>query len=212
MVAATASLGACKTVSPDELEAGLSELRAELREEMADGDARVSEEAAGRDAETARRIEAMESEFADLAREFEVSIQRLEDELRFDVPIYFDFDDATLDSNDESLLDRFGAVALGYYPGALVTVEGFTDPSGDAAYNLALGQRRADAVARYLVEGAGLPGDRTRAVSYGEDIARLVDAGAEGPGVRGWENRRVVLVIDHHGAAPASPPVAGASD
>ena len=148
MVAATASLGACKTVSPDELEAGLSELRAELRQEMVSGDARVSEEAQRRNAETARRIEAFEAELAELAREFEVSIERLEAEMRFDVPIYFDFDDATLDAHDASLLDRFGAVALGYYPGALFTVEGFTDPSGDAAYNLALGQRRADAVAQ----------------------------------------------------------------
>ena len=64
----------------------------------------------------------------------------------------------------------------------------------------------------YLVEEVGLPRDKTRAVSYGEDTGRLVAAGAEGPGVRGWENRRVVLVIDHHGEAPAATTVAGSSD
>ena len=44
--------------------------------------------------------------------------------------------------------------------------------------------------------------DRVRAVSYGEDSRRLVSNGW-GPGtVTGWENRRVVLVIDHDGEPP----------
>ena len=43
--------------------------------------------------------------------------------------------------------------------------------------------------------------DRVKAVSYGEDTRRLVSDGW-GPGVSGWENRRVVLVIDHDGEPP----------
>jgi len=40
-----------------------------------------------------------------------------------------------------------------------------------------------------------------KAVSYGEDTRRLVSDGW-GPGAAGWENRRVVLVIDHDGSPP----------
>jgi peptidoglycan-associated lipoprotein len=44
------------------------------------------------------------------------------------------------------VLDRFATVVKEYYPGALVTVEGFADPAGGEIYNLRLGQRRAEAV------------------------------------------------------------------
>jgi peptidoglycan-associated lipoprotein len=94
-------------------------------------------------------------------------------------------------------------VAREYYPDALITVEGFTDPSGSEEYNLRLGQRRAEAVAAYLTEMSDLTGDKLRAVSYGEDTRRLVMPEGWGPGAPGWENRRVVLVIDHDGDPPA---------
>jgi peptidoglycan-associated lipoprotein len=139
--------------------------------------------------------------------DFEVAIAQLEDQLRFNVPVYFAFDDATVQSESEAVLDRFGSVAQEYYPEALITVEGFTDAAGSADYNVQLGQRRADAVAGYLLANAGLAQDRVRAVSYGENTQRLVMAEDWGPGQPGWENRRVVLVIDHYGMPPAMPTV-----
>jgi peptidoglycan-associated lipoprotein len=135
--------------------------------------------------------------------DFEVSIQRLEDQLRFNVPVYFAFNDATVEEEDAAVLTRIGTVAREYYPDALITVEGFTDPSGSEEYNLRLGQRRAEAVAAYLTEMSDLTGDKLRAVSYGEDTRRLVMPEGWGPGAPGWENRRVVLVIDHDGDPPA---------
>jgi peptidoglycan-associated lipoprotein len=137
-----------------------------------------------------------------MAQDFEVAIQRLEEELRFDVPVYFAFDDATVEAEDQAVLDRFGAVALKYYPNATITVEGFTDSAGPEAYNTSLGQRRADAVREYLVGNAGMVQEQVRAVSYGEDTQRLVQPEGRGPGMAGWENRRVVLVIDHDGTPP----------
>ena len=89
-----------------------------------------------------------------------------------------------------------------------MTVEGFTDPTGPAAYNLALGQRRAEAVQRYLVESELFSPERIRAVSYGEDTSRLVSPGQGGPEA-GLENRRVVLVIEHLGYGTDAPLVAG---
>ena len=48
-----------------------------------------------------------------------------------------------------------------------ITVEGNTDERGSEEYNLALGERRAMAVKRYLVD-LGVPGSRLRTVSFGE--------------------------------------------
>jgi peptidoglycan-associated lipoprotein len=193
---------ACSTVSPEEMDTGLQALRTEMMEEMRSGDQAVATELGGRISAVERRMAALESDLQQMEQDFEVSIQRLEDQLRFNVPVYFAFDDATIQGEGPTILDRFSAVTSEYYPDALITVEGFTDPSGDEAYNLQLGERRAMAVRGYLVESADLGDGQVRAVSYGEDTRRLVMPGDTGPGQEGWQNRRVVLVIDHHGQPP----------
>ncbi|MDX1494287.1 MAG: OmpA family protein [Longimicrobiales bacterium] len=205
LVAAFAVVGAtsaCKTVSPDEMDASLAELRAEMLEEMAEGDAAIHSELEGDIDAVEARLAALEQDLAEMEREFQVSIQRLEGQLRFNVPVYFGFDDSTLESGDQEILDRFAAVASEYYPEALVTVEGFTDPAGSESYNLWLGEQRANAVAEYLTTNTAMSAERVRAVSYGEDTRRLIND-QWGPGQEGWQNRRVVLAIDHNGAMPA---------
>ncbi len=202
-LAVAGSMGACKTVSPEDMDAGLSALRAELQGELNAGDERVAAQLDGRVSGIERRMAALEADLQQMERDFEVSIARLEDELRFNVPVYFAFDDATIEEEDEAILERFGTVAQRYYPEALITVEGFTDSSGNEAYNLDLGQRRAQAVADYLAANTPVAEDRVRAVSYGENTERLVMPEGWGPGGAGWENRRVVLVIDHDGEPPA---------
>lgn len=193
---------ACSTVSPDELDSDLSALRAEMMEEMEAGDEQVTQEMDGRLSSIEQRLSQLESDLSQMERDFEVTVQRLEEQLRFDVPVYFGFDDATLTADARPILDRFAAVAEEYYPEALITVEGFTDPSGPAEYNEQLGQRRADTVRDYLVQGASVNDERVRAVSYGENSNRLVQPDETGPGQTGWQNRRVVLVIDHQGEPP----------
>jgi peptidoglycan-associated lipoprotein len=202
-LAVAGATGACKTVSPEDMDASMAALRAEMTEEINAGDERVAGELGGRVAGIERRMAALEADLQQMERDFEVSIARLEDELRFNVPVYFGFDDATVEAEDEAVLSRFSSVAQSYYPEALITVEGFTDPSGTEEYNLALGQRRATAVMEYLTENTALSADRVRAVSFGEDTRRLVMPDGWGPGVAGWQNRRVVLVIDHDGQPPA---------
>ncbi|MDA0327891.1 MAG: OmpA family protein [Gemmatimonadetes bacterium] len=202
-LAVAGSAGACKTVSPEDMDASLASLRAEMQQEMAAADTRVASNLDGRFNGIERRMAALESELQQMERDFEVSIARLEDELRFNVPVYFGFDDATVEQDDEAVLNRFASVAQKYYPDAIITVEGFTDPSGNEAYNLGLGERRAKAVAEYLALSTEVGSARVRAVSYGEDTRRLVMPDGWGPSTAGWENRRVVLVIDHDGVAPA---------
>jgi peptidoglycan-associated lipoprotein len=130
-------------------------------------------------------------------------VERLETAIRFNMPVYFGFDEDEIRAQDRGVLDRFAQVVKEYYPVSLVTVEGFTDPSGSAAYNKRLGMRRAESVKSYLVQANGLSPDLLRTVSYGEEVARQIREGQRGPGNEGWENRRVVLVIDHGGTGPS---------
>ncbi len=185
----------CATVKRQEMEDRLSLLGSELRREIQEGDERLGARIDGVEA----RLEAQERALAALERDFNAKIERLEAALRFNVPVYFGFDQAEVRAQDFAVLDRFAQVVREHYPTALVTVEGFTDPAGAPEYNMRLGQRRADGVRAYLIDDGGLAADRIRAVSYGETAARQVARGAHGPGETGWENRRVVLVIDHAG-------------
>jgi peptidoglycan-associated lipoprotein len=148
-----------------------------------------------------RRLDALEKELQAMRQEYNVSIERVKGMLKFDVPVHFDFASADLREGDRPVLDRFAGVVREYYPRALVTVEGFTDPAGGAAYNRRLGRRRAEAVREYLASNGRVPPEQLRAVSYGKAKDRQVRPGAKGPGPAGLENRRVALVIDDAAAA-----------
>ncbi len=70
-------------------------------------------------------------------------------------------------------------------PRVVVEVEGHCDESGATEYNIALGERRATAIRRFM-EAAGVEAGRITTVSYGEERPR-----AEGSGAHAWaENRR----------------------
>ena len=140
------------------------------------------------------RIDGLESELGTLREEFDVTVARLETGIRFATPVHFDYDDATVRTADRELLDRFAEVVANHYEGALITVEGFADPSGSRAYNQRLSERRAAAVATYL-QSNGLANADMRTVGYGED--RQVEEGAQGPGDSGLVNRRVAFGIDY---------------
>ncbi len=198
MVAAITATSACAHVGQEDFDAGMAELRAEIIR----GDEDVSRRLGGRIDSVEGRLAQLEQELAALESEFDVTVEKMETALRLHVPVYFDFDAAALGPEARVALGRFGGVVREYYPESLVTVEGFTDPSGSAEYNRRLGQRRADAVRDHLVGEAGLFDGLVRAVSYGEDTRRLVIPGETGPGQAGWQNRRVVLVIDHGGDGP----------
>ena len=191
---------ACAHVGQDQFDAELAALRAEIEQAGSDSNRSTQAQLAQLEAQ----LDGLARGLSQLEREFDVTVQRLETAVRFDMPVYFDFDRANLRPEDLPVLDRFAGVVGEYYPDALLTVEGFTDPSGSATYNLALGQRRAEAVQQYLIESENFPAEHVRAVSYGEDAVRLVAPGQGGPQA-GWENRRVVLVIEHVGHGSDAP-------
>jgi peptidoglycan-associated lipoprotein len=146
-----------------------------------------------------RRLDALEQELQSLRQEYNVSIERMRGMLKFDVPVHFEFDRAELRESDRPVLDRFASVVREHYADAVVTVEGFADPAGSAAYNRRLGQRRGESVRQYLTSDGQLGAERIRVVSYGEARDRQVVPGAQGP--NGLPNRRVALVIDYAGTA-----------
>jgi len=173
---------------------------AKLREETQAGDRQIATRLDSTNqavADHTRRLDALEQELQAFRSEYKVSIEKVQGMLKFDLPVHFEFASSELRETDRPVLDRFATVVKQYYPGALVTVEGFTDPAGSAAYNLRLGQRRADAVKEYLATAGGFTSDSLKAVSYGEVRNRQVVPGAKGPGDTGIENRRVTLVVDH---------------
>jgi peptidoglycan-associated lipoprotein len=191
------ALTACATVSPEDMESELSQLRAEMRqseERVEQLEGRV-DEVEQRAEQRDQRMNELEQSLSGMRNEFGGQIERMEESIRFNAPVYFEFDDANVRDQDRAILDRFAQVVQEYYPDAIITVEGFTDPVGPPEYNVWLGQERADAVREYLV-GSGLADERVRSVSYGMDNLRLIVPAQGGPSA-GWQNRRVTLVIDH---------------
>ena len=103
--------------------------------------------------------------------------------------IYFDTDKFDIDSEDQAAL-RQQAQYLQQYPNVRATVEGHCDERGTREYNLALGERRANAAKNYLVS-LGVASDRVTTVSYGKE--RPV---ALGSNEQAWaRNRRAVTVV-----------------
>jgi peptidoglycan-associated lipoprotein len=82
-------------------------------------------------------------------------------------PIYFDFDKSTIRPDAAATLDA-KLPWLTANPGMRIRIEGNADERGSDEYNLALGQRRAAAAKKYLVEH-GVDAGRFDLVSYGEE-------------------------------------------
>ena len=99
---------------------------------------------------------------------------------------YFEFDSSSLTEDARAQVDAHIQALLGNNDS--VRLEGHTDERGTREYNLALGERRANAVRDYMVAN-GLPSYRVETISYGEE-----NPVAYGSGETNWQqNRRVEL-------------------
>lgn len=127
-----------------------------------------------------------------------VSITQEEGDLvaRYIVPIHFGFDSSLVRDDDMVILGQVADVIKRIYPTALVTIEGFADPSGSVAYNQRLSKRRAEAVRDVMVSRFGLPEQQFKTVAYGEQFSRQVSPGARRGDPGAQENRRVSFTID----------------
>lgn len=103
--------------------------------------------------------------------------------------IYFDTDRFNIDSEDSARLQT-QAQYLGRYPQVSITIEGHADERGTREYNLALGERRANAAKNFLVS-LGVDAGRIATVSYGKERPVALGSNEES-----WaRNRRAVSVV-----------------
>jgi peptidoglycan-associated lipoprotein len=103
--------------------------------------------------------------------------------------IYFDTNMHDVDAEDRAVLDAQAAWLIAN-PSVRVTIEGHCDERGTREYNLALGERRANAAANYLAQ-RGVASSRMTVISYGKE--RPVALGSD---PASWaQNRRAVTVV-----------------
>ena len=98
--------------------------------------------------------------------------------------VYFDTDMSSIREDGRGTLAK-QAEWLKKYTNYPITIEGKCDERGTREYNLALGERRANAVRQYLV-AQGIPANRIKTISYGKERPEVVgsDEGA-------WARNRV---------------------
>jgi OmpA-OmpF porin, OOP family len=104
--------------------------------------------------------------------------------------VMFRLNSATLSAEDKQELDKV-AQGIASHKRYFIAVQGFTDQTGSAAYNLELSRRRADAVVQYLAGERNVPFYQIHTIGLGEqqpvDTARSREARAK--------NRRVEVKI-----------------
>ena len=104
--------------------------------------------------------------------------------------VFFGYDSSDLDSDALELLQDQVAW-LKQNSDVTVTIEGHCDERGTREYNLALGEKRAQAVKNYLI-GLGINPDRVSTISYGKERPAVVGAN-DGA----WaQNRRSVTLVN----------------
>ncbi len=150
-------------------------------DEAAEEAARLAAERARAEAEAAAARARAESERDAQLRAAEAALKAAR-ELS---PVYFDFDKYNIRDDQRPTLSEH-ATKLNAAPSVTLILEGHCDERGTVEYNLALGQRRAEAVRAHLVR-LGVSAERLDVVSFGEE--RPADPGhSEGAWAR---NRRV---------------------
>ena len=102
--------------------------------------------------------------------------------------IYFEFDSSEVPKSERTTIETHAGYLSGH-SGALITLEGHADERGSREYNIALGERRADAV-RQLMTLLGATNPQIRIISYGEERPAAV-----GHDESAWRlNRRVEII------------------
>jgi outer membrane protein OmpA-like peptidoglycan-associated protein len=105
--------------------------------------------------------------------------------------VKFGLNQAKISDSAQAALDDIAQRVKSSDHAVYVEIQGHTDNTGSAEYNMNLGQKRADAVRRYLGDEAGIPLHLITAISYGEDSPVADNKNKDGRA----QNRRVVIRI-----------------
>jgi peptidoglycan-associated lipoprotein len=104
--------------------------------------------------------------------------------------VFFAFDRSDITPESQQILAR-QADWLRRYPNVTVTIEGHADERGTREYNLALGERRAQAV-KNVLGASGIPAARISTISYGKERPAVVGSSEEAYA----QNRRAVTTVN----------------
>ena len=107
-----------------------------------------------------------------------------------ELKVLFDNDKSLVKPNYYPEVKRV-ADFMARHPEVRATIEGHTDSNASDQYNLALSQRRVDAIKKILINNYGVPAARLKSIGYGESRPIATNATAEGR----QQNRRVVAVF-----------------
>ena len=116
------------------------------------------------------------------------------------VSVTFGFDKSVLTADDKAQLDAFATGSLANAKSFIVEVTGGTDSTGNADYNYALSQRRADAVVQYLASKYAIPAHRFYLIGIGKDKEVADNKTREGRA----KNRRVDIRLLSNQGQPDS--------
>ena len=122
--------------------------------------------------------------------EGDTKVKVTDEKIEIDEKIFFDTDRATIKQRSYSILEQVAAVLKAHPEIEKVRIEGHTDGKGKDLYNLALSQRRANAVRAFLVD-RDVDGARLESKGYGEGDPIASNETEEGRS----ENRRVEIRI-----------------
>ncbi len=166
----------------------------------------TAEEIAQRRADSIARVREQERAAAEARAKAEAAAARqravAEAKTTLQAMVFFDYDKSDIRPDAAQLL-RSKVAVLRASPQVQIRIEGYADERGSTEYNLALGERRAEAV-RDFMTGFGLSASRFSVFSYGEERP-LVDEHNEAA----WaKNRRAQFVITA-GSDAINPPNTG---
>jgi len=102
--------------------------------------------------------------------------------------IYFEYDSSAIRTEYRSTIEAHSAY-LSQNPGTSITLEGHADERGSREYNLALGERRAQAVKQQMTL-LGASSSQIRLVSYGEERPEV-----DGHDEASWQQNRRVEIL-----------------
>ncbi len=105
--------------------------------------------------------------------------------------VTFPVNKAEISDEAKAMIDEAVGPLVKENRGVWFEIEGHTDNTGDATYNLRLGEERAMAVRDYLAKAHGIALNRLNVISYGEEKPVAENANREGRA----QNRRVVIRI-----------------
>ncbi|MFZ0804196.1 MAG: OmpA family protein [Terriglobales bacterium] len=158
-------------------------------------------QAAGQQADQAQTLASNASNRVDTLQNAVANLDNYRVVNQASVQFGFDKDNLTKDAKDA--LDQL-ATNVPNTKGYIITVEGATDSTGDAEYNYALSQRRADAVIQYLASQHNVPAYKIYLIGLGKDKPVESNQTRDGRAKNRRVDVRLMTNTAGEGAAPAA--------